>query len=188
MKRKLALQESDITDQMVIDLGLFLGNPDIIELVTGKPLQYSYTYGSKGWTPGLGESAVVFKSRRPGDSGHFHFVYNTKGKMEDTDSYKEGWQKSGSNGFCQTFAMMLAVGESPPHGANKADCSKFAAGWMASKLSSFPARVRAVLYWFDDDEGGDFSLSMDEIIEILEVITSSERISAAIAQQADLDA
>jgi len=41
-------------------------------------------------------------------SGHFHFIDKEIGKCQD--SYSLGWQNVGSNGFCQTFAFMGAMG------------------------------------------------------------------------------
>eukprot|EP00939_MAST-03C_sp_MAST-3C-sp1_P003671 g3671.t1 len=40
--------------------------------------------------------------------GHFHFLRKTK---EWSDSYKEVWQKGGTHGFCQIYAVMGALDE-----------------------------------------------------------------------------
>jgi hypothetical protein len=67
----------------------------------------------KGPTYVPGSLYVIFiaSSRRAGGNimgGHFHFI-NASGTCGD--SYKLGWQKTGSNGFCQTFALMGALGK-----------------------------------------------------------------------------
>lgn len=54
---------------------------------------------------------VYFHPTRKGAySGHFHFIDRTSNPAKLTDSYHEGWQNNGSNGFCQTFAVMGALG------------------------------------------------------------------------------
>lgn len=55
-------------------------------------------------------------------SGHFHFINKFIGKCQD--SYSLGWQNNGSNGFCQTFALMGSLGmESVFKGKSKEECS-----------------------------------------------------------------
>lgn len=56
---------------------------------------------------GLGkpsEMGVTFVGR--GNAGHFHF----KNKEEEGDSYTRDWQKRGTNGACQTYAIMGYMG------------------------------------------------------------------------------
>jgi len=64
-------------------------------------------------------------------SGHFHFVNTFIGKCQD--SYTLGWQNNGSNGFCQTFALMGALGmDAVFKGKSKEECSKVACRYILS--------------------------------------------------------
>jgi hypothetical protein len=55
-------------------------------------------------------------------SGHFHFVNKFIGNCQD--SYSLGWQTAGSNGFCQTFALMGSLGMGGVFkGKTKEECS-----------------------------------------------------------------
>lgn len=71
-------------------------------------------------------------ARGSGNSGHFVFIDKT-GQV--FNSYQRGWQIAGSNGFCQTFAMMSSLGlHTRFQGRNKIDCSRLCAEFLLSHI------------------------------------------------------
>jgi hypothetical protein len=69
-------------------------------------------------------------------SGHFHFINKFIRKCQD--SYSLGWQNKGSNGFCQTFALMGALGmDTVFQGKTKEHCSQIACEFLLDNNSKW---------------------------------------------------
>ena len=120
---------------------------DILQRIAGSE-EYIKSFGVEYRTGKCSEVArtieqnkdyVIFSASGRGGvgdvaSGHFHFINRADGQCRD--SYKLGWQTSGSNGFCQTFALMGALGLSDVFtGRNKKDCSIIACRYILSNNS-----------------------------------------------------
>jgi len=79
-------------------------------------------------------------SRSNAISGHFHFIDPIS--REYTSSYEKRWQNSGSNGFCQTFAVMGAIGLGTQlTGLSKQDCSLRACRFLIENIDKW------IVYW-----------------------------------------
>lgn len=88
-------------------------------------------------------SHVLFKSFRGSLEGHFHFIH--KDEWMCTDSYAMGWQRPQSNGFCQTFALMGALGYGDRF-KNKSwpECSRLACLFILSNQDKWKRRWKTV--------------------------------------------
>lgn len=175
-----------LSNDDVQDLANFLGMEDIVEIVTGNKLLFKY----RGVYPVIpvGEGRVVFVAGAPGDGGHFHYMFNKDGrsKIVDVDSYKLGYQIGGTNGLCQSFAMMIAANHVPPDGGFM-ERTMYVANWMAMTLNVKANKAqKSMQYWFPDDNGGEFFLTIKEIIQKLLVVARDERYGMAVATQQDL--
>lgn len=112
------------------------GNQKYIESFGDIKYHYGVKCGDIISNLDLSKSHVVFtpSSRRgamdvDSASGHFHFVNKYIGKCQDSYSLK--WQKDGSNGFCQTFALMGALGMAEVFkGKTKEECSVVACNFL----------------------------------------------------------
>lgn len=87
---------------------------------------------------------VIFKSSGGDRSGHFHFFNKFLNKCED--SYKLGWQVAGRNGFCQTFALMGALGMHEVFKLkSKNKCSEIACQYLIDNAIKNPKNFKK--YW-----------------------------------------
>lgn len=83
-------------------LTIIIGTNEFILKETKIPLQYVKRKGQIAED----HNGIIFVGSDSG--GHFHFR-RKGGDIED--SYKNGWQMKGTNGFCQTFAIMGYCGK-----------------------------------------------------------------------------
>ena len=83
-------------------LTVIVGNSDFILKEMGIPLSYVKRKGQID----VKHKGITFVGKS--NEGHFHFKSKT-GKV--TESYSEEWQRPGSNGLCQTFAIMGFLGK-----------------------------------------------------------------------------
>lgn len=83
------------------------------------------------------KSHVIFKNsdRRAADISSGHFLFYNKDIKQCQDSYSLGWQSKGSNGFCQTFALMGALGMSYQFNKlSKEKCSETACRFLITHV------------------------------------------------------
>lgn len=129
-KKKRPLHETDHEyEQFGVLLDLITtaaGSPEVIAILTGK----ARTVGRPTSQSPDGVYFVATRSSRddPVPSGHFKSVRN--GVI--FDSYAQGFQRPGSNGFCQTFAMMNYLDQADECVAgSQVESGKAALRWLA---------------------------------------------------------
>jgi len=121
----------------IIDILQEIGGNE--EYIRSFGVEYHYGVRCKDMlkTMNNSKSHVIFtpsgRRHQLGDvsSGHFHFI--NKDDWRCKDSYTLKWQNDGSNGFCQTFALMGALGRDKDFvGKSKEECSMIACKFILS--------------------------------------------------------
>lgn len=168
MSRKRKIEEVDHDHaQRSILMGIITeaaGEFGVIKAITGYDVINDGDHVDNSKLPG-----IHFKpSRSSPEAGHFYYR-DKDGKV--FNSYSLRWQKPGSNGFCQTFAMMAALGLTDKFvpGAlndNSQICCRFLAGHAKSLHPAYKSIVKKT--WYDYDQ-----LDVKELAEDINALASS---------------